>query len=206
MKPGGPHTDLRSEPLGHARPVDTHPAARNGAAVLTLGVVVLVLVVSVFFSLPSNVLAARDGGALRTVTVRLLPQSWAFFTKPPNDPEVVPYRVHADGELEFVSLLPNSRSENYYGLTRRQRAQGPELANLYNQVEHWVDCEAEQGDCLDIAVVEGDPLRLVNSSKVPTLCGELLLVETTPVPWAFRHDYSGWRLERRVALVEARCS
>ncbi|WP_372410820.1 SdpA family antimicrobial peptide system protein [Streptomyces luteireticuli] len=160
---------------------------------------------SIFFSLPSNVLSTRDGGDLRALSARFLPQSWAFFTKPPSDPEFVPYTVSGDG-VAYASRLPNSRADNLYGLTRRQRAQGPEVANMANQVREWKDCEELEGDCPAVVAGSSAPVSVTNPSPVPTLCGRLVLVETRPVPWKFRDKYKGWRLDKKAALVEAKCT
>ncbi|MFE1384363.1 SdpA family antimicrobial peptide system protein [Streptomyces sp. NPDC058740] len=185
-------------------------AARAGGPVVVSGaggilLVGVLLAGSVFFSLPSNVLSTRDGGDLRALSARVLPQSWAFFTKPPSDPEFVPYLVSDDG-VSPASELPNSRPENLYGLTRRQRAQGPEVANMANQVRTWRNCEEIEGDCPTVVAQASAPVAVENSSPVPTLCGRVVLVETRPVPWKFRERYEGWRLDKRAALVEATCS
>ncbi|MCX5204973.1 SdpA family antimicrobial peptide system protein [Streptomyces sp. NBC_00237] len=198
------------------------------SAVVGILVTGALLAGSIFFSLPSNVLSTRDGGDLRAFSARFLPQSWAFFTKPPSDPEFVPYVVNDDG-VAYAARLPNSRPDNLYGLSRRQRAQGPEVAAMANQVQKWKNCEEAEGDCP--AVVAGSsasgaansgpgrgsgpanepvsvpvPVSVENTSPVPTLCGRLVLVETRPVPWKFRDKYEGWRLDKRAALVEAKCS
>lgn len=188
-------------------PPDDGSTGSTRSAVAGAGTIVLVLVVlavSIFFSLPSNVLSARNASPLRVLSARLLPQSWAFFTKPPSDPEVIPYRVGADGSLTFASLLPNSKADNLYGLSRRQRAQGPEIASMANEVDNWTSCPTET--CVEEVAAAGPAQSLRNGSKVPTLCGPIVLVETKPVPWAFRHDYHGWRISVRAALVEAVCS
>ena len=100
---------------------------------VTLAVVLGVLATSIFFSLPSNVVSVRDGGSVRVFWAKALPQGWAFFTKPPSDSELVAYRV-VEGELVYASLTPNSRPRNLFGLTRTQRAQGPEIAAMANQL------------------------------------------------------------------------
>ncbi|MFI8266628.1 SdpA family antimicrobial peptide system protein [Streptomyces sp. NPDC085665] len=175
------------------------------AAAGGLLVVAILLAGSVFFSLPSNVASTRDGGALRKLSAGFLPQSWAFFTKPPSDPEFVPYLVSDDG-VTYASRLPNSRPENLYGLSRRQRAQGPEIAAMANQVRTWQNCEDAAGDCPLEVAGSGERVSVTNTSSVPTLCGTLVLVETRPVPWKIRDKYDGWRLDTRAALVEATCS
>lgn len=171
---------------------------------VALAVVVAVLAVSVFYSLPSNVLSVRDGGPVRVFSAKALPQGWAFFTKPPSDAELVAYRV-VDGRLDFASLTPNSRADNLFGLTRTQRAQGPEIAAMANQVEDWTSCPAGSGDCLAPVAGSATEVEIENTSPVPTLCGPTVLVETEPVPFAFRGRYDGWRLDRRFVLIEAVC-
>lgn len=177
------------------------------SAVVTGGLLLATLGMGIFFSLPSNVVSTRDGGALRSFVARFLPENWAFFTKPPNDPEIVPYVLGRDG-WEYASHLPNSRAENWFGLRRSQRSQGPELANLANDPSVvWTDCGEIDEDCLAYAqrALVGTAPKVKNTAPVPTACGPVILVETRPVPWDFRKDYDGWRLDSRVTVVEAAC-
>ncbi|MFD0356809.1 SdpA family antimicrobial peptide system protein [Streptomyces sp. NPDC127110] len=202
---------MRHGPAATEQHAADHAGSRLPAPVLVAAaggalLVGALLAGSVFFSLPSNVLSTRDGGDLRALSARFLPQSWAFFTKPPSDPEFVPYLVSEGGGVASAALLPNSRAENLYGLTRRQRAQGPEVAAMANQVRTWRDCDGIEGDCPAVVAGSAEPVRVENSSPVPTLCGRVVLVETRPVPWKFRDRYEGWRLDKRAAVVEAKCS
>ncbi|WP_191267543.1 SdpA family antimicrobial peptide system protein [Nocardiopsis terrae] len=170
-----------------------------------MALVILALAGSIFYALPSNTLSFRDGGTVRTLFARTMPQNWAFFTKPPNDPELVPYTVNEAGAVEFASTMPNGRVDNLYGLSRTQRAQGPEIANLANQIEEWTDCGSLNGDCLS-GVASGAPVqRIENTSPVPTLCGKVVIARTEPVPWTYRDKYRGWRIDDEMALIEARC-
>lgn len=171
---------------------------------VALAVVLGVLATSIFFSLPSNVVSVRDGGSVRVFWAKALPQGWAFFTKPPSDSELVAYRV-VEGELVYASLTPNSRPRNLFGLTRTQRAQGPEIAAMANQLDDWTSCTTGGGDCLADAARGEAGARVPNTSPVPTLCGPVVVVETEPVPFAFREDYDGWRLDRRYVAFEAVC-
>lgn len=185
---------------------DGHAGGRAAVAGLAaLALVCSLLLGSIFFSFPSNVVSVRDGGSVRTVSVELIPQNWPFFTKPPNDPEVIPYIVHGDGRIEFASQFPNGRSENVFGLSRSQRAQGPEMANLANQVEEWVDCSGVRDQCVETAVGQGVAQTIHNSSPVATLCGTVVLMQTEPVPWSYRGHYDGWRLDKEAVLIEAEC-
>lgn len=172
---------------------------------LTLVLMALTLAFSVFFSLPSNVLSVRDGGPMRVLWAHALPQGWAFFTKPPSDPELVAYRLEDDGELSYAALTPNSLPRNMFGLTRKQRAQGPEIAAMANQTRDWNRCGVSDGDCLSDVAHDEDGPSIINTAPSPTLCGPVVIVETEPVPWAYRHNYDGWRLDSRYTSFEAVC-
>jgi antimicrobial peptide system SdpA family protein len=161
-------------------------------------------VTTVFFALPSNVVSAKDGGALRRIAVQIGPQGWAFFTKSPHSTDFVPLRVAADGGLVPALAPPQSKAENLFGLSRAQRSQGPELAYITDQVVRWEECSADRQDCRERALGATASVAR-NTSPVPTLCGDFVLVETAPVPWSFRHDFDGYRLDKRAALVRVVC-
>ena len=164
-----------------------------------------ILGLSIFNALPSNVVSVRDGSSWRVFWADAFPQSWAFFTKPPSDPEIVAYGAE-NGKIEYATLTPNGQRSNLYGVSRKQRAQGPELAHLANSIPErlWVECDPGQ-DCLE-GVPETKPkMRVDNTSPVPTLCGHIVLVETEPVPWSYRGKHEGWRLDVRRAQVTSSC-
>ncbi|MGO2034532.1 MAG: SdpA family antimicrobial peptide system protein, partial [Brevibacterium aurantiacum] len=98
-------------------------SVRSLVTLALLGLAILMLLVSVFFSLPSNVLSDRGKvNAARVFSVDLAPQGWGFFTKPPSDSDLFYY----DGNLQSVMETPQGRADNLLGLSRTQRAQGPE--------------------------------------------------------------------------------
>lgn len=178
------------------------------SAVITLLVLSSLLALSAFLSAGSTVLFPRRegrGDPIRRAVLPLFPESWPFFTKPPDDIELTAYRV-ADGVAETLGTFPNASSANYYGLSRTQRAEGPELANLANRVPEssWTDCAAVTEDCV-VAATQRPSLQVYNSSVVPVVCGPVVLSQTKPVPWQFRHDYDGWRLDESVIFVDALC-
>ncbi|MGV0111795.1 SdpA family antimicrobial peptide system protein [Arthrobacter sp. CP30] len=158
--------------------------------------------------MPSNVLSVRDGGPVRTFFGTLMPQSWSFFTKPPDSPELTAYVVQsADQTLANASEFPNSRPENLFGFARDHRSQGPEMALLSFSDAEWLECAdlVATDDCL-VEAFESLPVTPVaNSSPDPTICGEVLLVETAPVPWTYRAEYTGWRIDERVSHLEVTC-
>jgi len=197
--------------LGHERSTagaeEAVPRVRRRAVVgaVAWGVMLVLFLTSVYFALPSNVVALRGEQPLRTFFTRLLPQGWGFFTKPPDSPEVSPFLVE-DGVIRHVSRFPNSKAENLFGASREQRSQGPEMANLSHLAREWVTCAEVDGDCRVAAVETLEPTPVSSTAPVPTLCGQVVLVETVPVPWVFREDYRGWRIDSRATLLEVECA
>lgn len=160
---------------------------------------------SIFLSLPSNVLAIRDGGPIRKASVTFLPQGWAFFTKPPSDSDIVGFRLWRGG-VESAMLTPQGDIANGLGLSRAQRAQGPEMAFLVAQVKDWVPCPAPAAaECAAQVAATSSYDGAENTSTVQSLCGRIVLVETTPVRWSYRHLVDRTRTALRAASLEARC-
>ncbi|MUN64560.1 SdpA family antimicrobial peptide system protein [Kocuria sediminis] len=186
---------------GGARPATGRSLLGLGA----LAAVLALLAVTIFFGQPSNTLATRDDSAPRRLATHFFPQAWEFFTKPPSDPEAVPYRITASGAVESMSALPQGRRENLYGLSRAQRAQGTESGYIVQQIDEWVECSASTTvACLDGA--EDFPVnRVENNTPDPTMCGRVVMAETAPVPWAYRDYYDHQRVFNRVAVLEVTC-
>ncbi|MBT2484182.1 hypothetical protein J7E28_05655 [Microbacterium sp. ISL-108] len=85
------------------------------------------LAIAIFVGMPSNVLSLRDGSALRLVFRGFMPQGWAFFTKPPNDPEFHVYAVVDDEAIASAMLFPNARVENLFGSGEASERKDPSL-------------------------------------------------------------------------------
>jgi antimicrobial peptide system SdpA family protein len=171
-------------------------------------VLVSAIALSAFLSANSTVLFPRqqgEGDLLRKYLLPLFPQSWPFFTKPPDDSEYTAYSI-SGRRISAATNFPNSLPSNVFGFSRSQRAQGPEMANLAMEIEPglWVECLSVPGDCVG-AATETKPVKLRNHSTVASLCGTYVLAETEPIPWSFRHAYDGWRTEIRVVKVELAC-
>ena len=159
---------------------------------------------SIFLSLPSNVVMDRGTqNNMRQFSITWVPQGWGFFTRPPSENGI---RVFAPDSLEPLLHTPQNAASNLWGLSRTQRAQGPEVANLVLEVEvaEWFSCElgSTLADCRDALAWSGTPPREVtNTSPLTTICGPALIVESKPVSWSYRHLYeevftpvasSGW--------------
>ncbi|WP_448072690.1 SdpA family antimicrobial peptide system protein [Georgenia yuyongxinii] len=163
---------------------------------------------SIFHSLPSNVVS--DTGVrspIRTFSVDLAPQGWGFFTRSPSELDLLFYDAQS---LEPLMVTPQGRPENLLGLSRTQRAQGPEAGNLLRPLsdEDWQSCEA--GDVLETCIgrLENsaiDPPVVTNSSPVKTLCGEVIFAQSDPVPWSYRDLYDVQHLPQHVTKLDIEC-
>ncbi|MEZ0167023.1 SdpA family antimicrobial peptide system protein [Kineococcus sp. LSe6-4] len=177
--------------------------------ITSLAVVMAVLITTIFYSLPSNVLSARDGSKIRRLSVELAQQSWVFFTRPPSYNEFQPFNVEQDGSVVSALEFPQSNPSNFFGIKRTQRAQGPEMANIVNTIDDWFDCRSmpSMDDCASAALDDAKQrISVINTSTAPTICGPILMVESEPVRWVFRNEYDEKRLPVRAVALEVNCS
>ena len=158
-------------------------ATSTRAFKVTLGVVVSVMALSVFFAWPDNVILTTSSSPIRAIFASTFGQGWAFFTNPPQNPVSRVYRV---GSQTDMLATPQGKVENAFGISRNQRAQGPELAILANAAKDWQECgESSHQACLAEAnKLAAEPLDL--RTRKQSVCGELILTVEIPKPWAFR--------------------
>ncbi|MDQ0540899.1 antimicrobial peptide system SdpA family protein [Curtobacterium flaccumfaciens] len=173
---------------------------------ITLVVLFLWTAVCVLESLAPSALTqhTKVAAAFRGAIVAIAPQRWEFFTASPEKPVLVAYRQDS---LDSLMQLPQSKAENLFGLSRTQRAQGPELALLAPQVKTWVKCDSpgDPGACLSVAR-ESSPQAVKNDAAHQTLCGAVVLAEVKPVPFAFRgFGYESSSITR-TATLDLTCS
>jgi antimicrobial peptide system SdpA family protein len=141
-------------------------------------------------TLPSNILWERTQlPAVRAELNMIAGENFAFFTRSPESEELDAYRLRPDGTVGASLLVtPQARMANLFGVSRTQRAQGPELATLLRAVSAnvWVDCTAlDRTTCL--AGILGQPkAHLRNDSLVPTVCGQVALTVERTTKWAYR--------------------
>lgn len=137
--------------------------------------------------LPENVLSLPGENAAAPTLRKLAPQGWAFFTKSSRSSVVVPYGEGSNGEWESLDLGPHSAASNVFGADRGSRAQGVEVALLLDGVDtkQWAKCSSDVDRCLSKS--EGaEPITVDNVSPQPTVCGDVVLIDQTPVPWSYR--------------------
>jgi len=181
---------------------------RTAVGLATLALGGIAFVGSVFHSLPSNVVS--DTGLrspVRVFSVDLAPQGWGFFTRDPSEADLLYY----DEDLSPAWTTPQGRPENVFGLSRTQRAQGPEAAALLRHVSEsdWFECApgAAVGSCVEAYRADDRvALQAENASIVPTLCGTIVFAQSDPVPWSFRDLYEDTHIPRYVTEVSASCA
>lgn len=196
---------MNRRPIGNDH--EKKGASRFGALSGLIALLVLgsFFFLAVFFSLPSNVVATKDSSGPRVFFSKFMPEVWGFFTKPPDSPEFAVFSV-TDGEVKNELAFPHTRRQNLYGISRKHRAQGPEIALLANQTEEskWVNCRDVPGDCV-LSAQEREATPIHNDFQARSLCGSIVLVETTPIEWSYRKDFDGWRQENKAIHIESIC-
>jgi len=166
-------------------------------------------IASLAATLPSNIVWERTQlPAVRAVLNTLAGQNFAFFTRSPETDQIDVYRIDPGGAVG-PSLLttPQTKADNMFGLSRTQRAQGPELANLIRAMpsDAWIDCtDLERGACLDV-VAHHPKMLLRNTSPVPTVCGQVALSVESTTKWAYRRLTDDRYTIGRVAAADIDC-
>ncbi|MCX4745133.1 SdpA family antimicrobial peptide system protein [Kitasatospora sp. NBC_01287] len=185
---------------------DESGAARRRLALFAVSCAAIFsfLLLSVFYTLPSNALSSRHSKGARTFFNTVAPQDWAFFTR---NPETVQLGVYAFDGTNSHSLIrtPQGSPSNFFGLSRTQRAQGPEIGYVNAEANDWQDCSGLLDSCLRGA--SGTPAQHVrNTSPVPTVCGDSYLTEEKTVPWEYRNLVSYQKRVVKIAHLDVSCA
>lgn len=152
----------------------------------TLAILISILFVSVLVAVPPTSISLDMNQEFRNGYSAFVSQGWNFFTKDLQEDQYGVYNVD-ETSRQAVGLLrtPQTRAENLWGLTRDQRAQGPELANIANAVTGWKKCPTKRGTCLlDL----GHSTQVItNTSPLPTICGTVVVTQERQTPWSYRN-------------------
>lgn len=154
-------------------------------------VVVFVLTQLVAWMPASQLFSQKTRGALEVVN-EFTVQGWAFFTKSPRSESVVPYRYDDESnEWKMAARGPNVQFKYAFGLNRDSRLTEFDVQLLLADVVDlsWTSCEnvAELGSC--VSGIQST-VKTVNADNFE-LCGDIVLVKSTAVPWAYRNTRSG---------------
>jgi antimicrobial peptide system SdpA family protein len=132
---------------------------------------------------------------------QVLPEGWAFFTKSPRDPEFALYRRSGNS---WVTALhgPQSDVGNWFGLSRKSRAEGIEFGMISVAVgKRLTTCSGDWQDC---AKKLRPNIVFQDTEEHPLLCGSLLIVNQTPVPWSWA-TFQHVTMPSTIAYVDVRC-
>ncbi|QLH25342.1 SdpA family antimicrobial peptide system protein [Streptomyces sp. Rer75] len=153
--------------------------------------------------LPGNALTLPGQDSAAATVNRVAPQGWSFFTKSPRGSELQPF-VLRDGVWEDRLMAPHGAPHNAFGLNRRSRSQGIEMALLLAEAEglRWTKCDRDLSACLGSAKAPG---KVANREPEPTLCGRVALVEQKPVPFAWRNLMDAPHTPDRLTVLDVTC-
>lgn len=162
-------------------------------------------ITTAFASLAPNAISPQsaEGAALRGALVTMAPQRWEFFTASPQERQVAVYDNRGSA---VVMRLPQTKSTNLFGLSREQRAQGPEIAILSGEIQHWVTCQPGQTrDCLSASSATVSE-SITNDVRRRSLCGEYVFAIQEPTPFEFRAFDYGNASALKAAKVDVLCN
>lgn len=162
----------------------------------------IVALYAVHGQMPRNVLELPFESRLRPLLPYLTPEGWAFFTRNAREPKLLTYRLDA-GRWRTADLGPHARPTNLFGLDRRSRAQGVEIALLLGTIrkDGPVDCKDAIPACLDRLPA----LQIRNASPAPSLCGDVGIAQQEPLPWAWSRAASEVTMPSRVVRLDITC-
>jgi antimicrobial peptide system SdpA family protein len=170
---------------------------RLTASAAVAGLLLAVVVHAALPNSPFEMLPPKGKQAVAAV----VPEGWAFFTRNPRLPSLVPYQFGPDSRWHSVAAGRNTRSNDAMGVDRAGRAQGVELAILVEHVPGsvWHRCGEDPLVCLSNAQVSA---TFENVSH-RTICGDVGFVVQDVLPWAWR--YSPALMPSKVVRVRVTC-
>ncbi|AZL14926.1 hypothetical protein CXR25_17085 [Brevibacterium aurantiacum] len=111
-----------------------------------------------------------------------------------------------------ISLTTNATNyrRRTLGLSRTQRAQGPEGGALLTPLaeEDWFKCETGEDleECYEsLKASTTEPIRADNTFKHPTLCGKVVIAQAEPVPWSYRDLYEQTHIPEGMIEMQVTC-
>lgn len=181
-------------------------ASTLAAFAVSLIVIFGLLATALLFSFPSNIFVGRTHASLKNGFNIIASESFPFFTRNPETDFAGVYSISPDGKISNLLITPQAKPRNGFGFSRRQRAQGPELAFLTKDPKlDWRKCQGSALDCVRRGT-ERRAVKISNDSPVPSICGNVFLTIEKPVPWSYREfvDYNS-RVQK-IAYASVRCT
>jgi antimicrobial peptide system SdpA family protein len=182
---------------------DQEDASLGSLAVVLGGIGALLVGLTVHGSMPINAISSDLDRELQTTA--WAPQSWKFFTRDPQEEQMVLWGLH-DGEWRPYS--PPGGSPRYaFGLDRAGRAENVEVGILLEgtPMSLFKRCgeDVTPEDCL---AKQPKALPLKNEMPRPSVCGSVAVVAQKPVPWAWARTGRKTIMPARVLRLDVECS
>jgi antimicrobial peptide system SdpA family protein len=141
----------------------------------------------------------------RVLSQSWLPQGWKFFTRNPREDVQFLFVRDSLGNWMPFGFGANTRPVNWFGISRKNRAQGVEIARLLQDIpkEAWMPTRGDP-----IEALEKCPLVVTveNNSSRPTIRGIIGVVEQPHVPWAWFAKDAKVIMPSKVIKIEVKCS
>lgn len=189
---------------GHLDPKEDH--RRVASVARWTRAVVLIVWVVVGFYIVLGTWASPLMHSRKTVinVATLAPEGWAFFTRNPELPNTLVYKNNAGNWTTHTKK--NASASAWFGLRRHLRKQDMEVAIVQGGIPAgaWVAMKLSGAELLRA----GESLAAVtisNTARKPVLCGEFLLQQLAPVPWAWGRIRRPFSMPSRLARVEVVC-
>jgi antimicrobial peptide system SdpA family protein len=171
-------------------------------------VLVSIWAVAIFFVLSGVVPASPVSPSFkrRLALLAITPEGWGFFTRDPRELGLYLYRATSrpNGDLQ-LSPGKLTRSADWLGIGRYSRVQGIELASLVKQISatSWTACQEGLQNCPQL--LRTNATQVVNKMNVQSLCGEYVIEQKKPVPWAWARGAKSVVMPSQATRIQVGC-
>lgn len=142
----------------------------------------------------------RAPAGRRLQMLALAPQFWGYFASPLKD-RMELFRLRGGSWVRADFPLGSPR--NLLGLGRGPVGHSSELRALLRDASpEWSETQVRDGE-LPETLSPGIPVK--NLAQHPQLCGDVLVLDRTPVPWAWAGSHRAVSMPVRYARLEVRC-
>ena len=143
-------------------------------------------------------LRAPAGRRLQMLAVA--PQFWGYFAAPLQD-RMELFRLR--GGTWVRADVPQGSPRNLFGFTRGPVLHNSELRALLRDAPlEWSEGTLREGEVPEVAA-PSVPVR--NLARHPQLCGDVLLLDRTPVPWAWAGSHRAVSMPVKYARLDVQC-
>ena len=157
---------------------------RNRLSFLIIAFVFGGFILFIFFnSLPYNPLQSTSGIA-KIVVKSILPESWGFFTRNPQETKLFVYK---EGISDFYldPLQKQSSAPNFFGIKRTAKKYSMIFQNISSLLS-WDSCYANDFHFFNTLNINKNVVTVKNYEKDYINKGKYLLVRKKTTPWAWR--------------------